>query len=55
MEAIGGFDTTVKVAEDRDYVRRLARHGRYGFIRRPIVEIAARRFGNRLGLCSLRL
>ncbi|HEX9593940.1 MAG TPA: glycosyltransferase [bacterium] len=42
--AIGGFDTSVKVAEDQDYVRRLARHGRYGFIRRPVVEIAARRF-----------
>jgi glycosyltransferase involved in cell wall biosynthesis len=42
--AIGSFDTGVKVAEDQDYVRRLARHGRYGFVRRPIVEIAARRF-----------
>jgi glycosyltransferase involved in cell wall biosynthesis len=43
-ERIGGFDLTIKVAEDQDYVRRLARVGRYGFLRRPVVEIAARRF-----------
>jgi glycosyltransferase involved in cell wall biosynthesis len=42
--AVGGFDISVRVAEDQDYVRRLARHGRYGFLRRPVVEIAARRF-----------
>jgi glycosyltransferase involved in cell wall biosynthesis len=41
---IGGFDPTIRVAEDQDYVRRLARVGRYGFLRRPVVEIAARRF-----------
>ena len=43
-EEIGGFDLTITVAEDQDYVRRLAKSGRYGFIRRPVVEIAARRF-----------
>lgn len=43
-EAIGGFDLSIRVAEDQDYVRRLARYGRYGFLRRPSVEIAARRF-----------
>jgi glycosyltransferase involved in cell wall biosynthesis len=43
-EAIGGFDLSVRVAEDQDYVRRLARAGRYGFLRRPVVEIAVRRF-----------
>jgi glycosyltransferase involved in cell wall biosynthesis len=43
-ERIGGFDLSIKVAEDQDYVRRLARVGRYGFLRRPVVEIAARRF-----------
>jgi glycosyltransferase involved in cell wall biosynthesis len=43
-ERIGGFDLTIKVAEDQDYVRRLARIGRYGFLRRPSVVIAARRF-----------
>ena len=45
-EEIGGFDLTIKVAEDQDYVRRLARIGRYGFLRRPSVVIAARRFEN---------
>lgn len=43
-ERIGGFDLTIKVAEDQDYVRRLSRIGRYGFLRRPAVVIAARRF-----------
>ena len=43
-DEIGGFDLSIKVAEDQDYVRRLARTGRYGFLRRPVVEIAARRF-----------
>lgn len=43
-DEIGGFDDTVRVAEDQDYVLRLARAGRYAFTRRPVVEIAARRF-----------
>ena len=43
-ERIGGFDSSVKVAEDQDYVRRLGRAGRYAFTRRPVVEIAVRRF-----------
>lgn len=43
-DRIGGFDLTIKVAEDQDYVRRLSRIGRYGFLRRPSVIIAARRF-----------
>lgn len=43
-EEVGGFDLTIQVAEDQDYVRRLARAGRYRFIRRPVVAIAARRF-----------
>lgn len=43
-ERIGGFDLSIKVAEDQDYVRRLARIGRYGFLKRPRVIIAARRF-----------
>ncbi len=46
-QAIGGFDPSVQVAEDQDYVRRLARAGRYGFLRRPVVEIAVRRFEER--------
>jgi glycosyltransferase involved in cell wall biosynthesis len=46
-ETLGGFDTTITVAEDQDYVRRLSRAGRYDFLRRPVVEIAARRFQSR--------
>jgi glycosyltransferase involved in cell wall biosynthesis len=45
-DRIGGFDLTIRVAEDQDYVRRLSRIGRYGFLRRPTVIIAARRFEN---------
>jgi glycosyltransferase involved in cell wall biosynthesis len=41
---VGGFDLSIQVAEDQDYVRRIARVVRYGFLRRPVVEIAARRF-----------
>jgi glycosyltransferase involved in cell wall biosynthesis len=43
-DEIGGFDARVRVAEDQDYVRRLGRAGRYAFTRKPVVEIAARRF-----------
>jgi glycosyltransferase involved in cell wall biosynthesis len=43
-DAIGGFDETVTIAEDQDYVRRLAKVGRYRFFLRPIVSISARRF-----------
>lgn len=43
-DRIGGFDPSIKVAEDQDYVRKLSRIGRYGFLRRPEVVIAARRF-----------
>lgn len=44
---IGGFDSGVTVAEDQDYVVRLSRVGRYRFARRPVVEIAQRRFDDR--------
>lgn len=43
-EAIGGFDESILVAEDQDYVRRAGRVGRYGFVRRPVVVISVRRF-----------
>jgi glycosyltransferase involved in cell wall biosynthesis len=43
-ERVGGFDLGVRVAEDQDYVRRLARAGCYAFCRTPVVEIAVRRF-----------
>lgn len=44
---IGGFDTSITVAEDQDYVVRLRRAGRYRFTRHPRVEIAQRRFDAR--------
>lgn len=53
-EAVGGFDETVTVAEDQDYVLRLSRAGRYGFTRVPVVEIAARRFAEH-GLVKMSL
>jgi glycosyltransferase involved in cell wall biosynthesis len=43
-ESIGGFDIGVIVAEDQDYVVRIARQGRYGFLRSPVVRISVRRF-----------
>lgn len=43
-ERIGGFDHRITVAEDQDYVLKLNRIGRYGYLRRPVVEIATRRF-----------
>lgn len=45
-EQIEGFDPSVTVAEDQDYARRLARAGRYGFLRRPEVAISTRRFAS---------
>lgn len=41
---INGFDETIQVGEDQDYVCRLAKVGRYSFLRKPVVEISVRRF-----------
>jgi glycosyltransferase involved in cell wall biosynthesis len=43
-EEIGGFDETVLVAEDMDYVKRLARKFRYTVLLNPVVTISTRRF-----------
>lgn len=48
-EAIGGFDESILVAEDQDYVVRIAKAGRYAFLRYPPVEISVRRFQNEGG------
>lgn len=54
-ERLRGFDTSITVAEDQDYVRRMARIGRYRFLMEPVVQIAARRFEATGGLAmSLR-
>ncbi len=49
---IGGFDASIQVAEDQDYVLRLNKVGRYAYLRRPVVEIATRRF-DRQGLFTM--
>lgn len=41
---LGGFDTALRVAKDRDGVVRAACLGRHDFLRRPVVEIPVRRF-----------
>lgn len=43
-ETLKGFDEGVLVAEDQDYVLRMARAGRYAFLRKPAVRISVRRF-----------
>lgn len=43
-DALGGFDTSILVAEDVEYTLRLGRYGRYAYLRRPVVEFAVRRF-----------
>lgn len=53
-EAVEGFDTSIRVAEDQDYAMKLNRVGRYGFLPRPVVEIATRRF-NREGFMKMSL
>jgi glycosyltransferase involved in cell wall biosynthesis len=45
-ERVGGFDPSIPVAEDQDYVRRIAKEAPYGFLRHPAVEISVRRFAN---------
>jgi glycosyltransferase involved in cell wall biosynthesis len=43
-DAIGGFDESVKVAEDQDYIRRLAKAGHYDFFFQPAIRVSTRRF-----------
>jgi glycosyltransferase involved in cell wall biosynthesis len=43
-DAIGGFDENVKVAEDQDYIRRLAKVARYDFFYQPAILVSTRRF-----------
>jgi len=42
-EAIQGFDETVKLAEDHDYVQRAAKVGRFGVIARAYIPVSMRR------------
>ena len=42
-EAIGGFDETVVLAEDHDYVQRAAEHGTFRVLRDCMVRTSMRR------------
>ncbi len=41
--AIDGFDESVRLGEDHDYVRRAARHGRFGVLRSVRIPVSMRR------------
>ena len=43
-ELIGGFDETIKFAEDHEYVRRAKNQAKFGFINLKPVLVSARRF-----------
>ncbi|HEX7527450.1 MAG TPA: glycosyltransferase [Gaiellaceae bacterium] len=51
-EAIGGFDETLKLAEDHDYVERAAALGRFRILRRARVRVSMRRLASE-GIVSL--
>ncbi len=42
-EHIGGFDETLPICEDDDYCRRMAEHGKFGFLKGVYVMLSARR------------
>jgi glycosyltransferase involved in cell wall biosynthesis len=42
-QAIGGFDESVKLAEDHDYVQRAAEHGEFGVITDAHIAVSMRR------------
>ncbi len=44
VEAIGGFDETIKVAEDHDFVRRAARHGPFRMLNNASFHVDVRRY-----------
>lgn len=43
-EKIGGFDETLRMSEDIDYVRRAARFGRFGVLTSTYIPVSMRRF-----------
>jgi glycosyltransferase involved in cell wall biosynthesis len=51
-EKIGGFDETLTISEDLDYVRRAARHGRFGILTSTCIPVSMRRI-RREGLIRL--
>lgn len=44
FQKVGGFDETVKLAEDIDLIRRIAKIGKTGFLRTHSVLVSVRRF-----------
>jgi glycosyltransferase involved in cell wall biosynthesis len=42
-QAIGGFDETLKMSEDHDYVRRAAQHGKFGLLTGVRIPVSMRR------------
>lgn len=53
-QAIGGFDETLKMAEDHDYARRAAQHGNFGLLRSARIPVSMRRL-EKEGLTGLAL
>lgn len=53
-EAIGGFDETLKMSEDHDYVRRAAQYGELGLITSVRISVSMRRL-EKEGLVGLAL
>lgn len=51
-EAIGGFDETLKLAEDHDYVERASELGKFRILRRARVRVSMRRLASE-GIVSL--
>jgi glycosyltransferase involved in cell wall biosynthesis len=51
-EAIGGFDTTLALAEDHDYAERASAYGRFRILRRAHVRTSMRRLA-KAGLVSM--
>jgi glycosyltransferase involved in cell wall biosynthesis len=42
-QAIGGFDETLKMSEDHDYVRRASQHGKFGLLTSARIPVSMRR------------
>lgn len=41
---VNGFDETITVAEDQDYIRKISKMHKYYFLKEPKVRLSARRF-----------
>lgn len=52
--AINGFDETLKMSEDHDYVRRASKHGKFGLLKNIKIPVSMRRL-RKEGVVSLAL